>query len=86
MLGVRRASVTEASLGLQKRHIIEYNRGHIKVLDGNALAAESCECYHVIRNDFLRVFDGAQTRTSLNACSRVLRERASSGRSVSCAL
>lgn len=56
MLGVRRASVTEASLELQNRRVIDYNRGHIKVLDNDALCAESCECYRVMREEFACVF------------------------------
>lgn len=33
MLGVRREGVTEAAGKLQKLGVIEYHRGHIKVLD-----------------------------------------------------
>lgn len=57
MLGVRRSSVTKVAADLQTANVIEYNRGHIHVLDGAALEAESCECYRLMCDEFGRVFD-----------------------------
>jgi CRP-like cAMP-binding protein len=56
MLGVRRASVSEAAGSLQDSKIIEYTRGHIHVLDGAALERSSCECYQLMRSEYARVF------------------------------
>lgn len=55
MLGVRRASVTEAALVLQKLKIISYNRGHIKILERKKLEETACECYASIEQEFIRL-------------------------------
>ncbi|MCY1527979.1 Crp-like helix-turn-helix domain protein [compost metagenome] len=51
MLGVRREGVTEAAGKLQKLGVIEYNRGHITVLDRNKLEQLTCECYAVVKKE-----------------------------------
>ncbi|UZJ57971.1 Crp/Fnr family transcriptional regulator [Pseudomonas sp. KU26590] len=51
MLGVRREGVTEAAGKLQRMGVIEYCRGHIKVLDRPRLEQLSCECYAVVKTE-----------------------------------
>lgn len=48
MLGVRRESITEAALKLQRIGVIKYQRGLIQVIDRHQLEREACECYAVI--------------------------------------
>ena len=55
MLGVRREGVTEAALKLQKAGLIEYARGHIRVVDRPALEQRCCECYAVVKTEYDRL-------------------------------
>jgi len=55
MLGVRREGVTESASKLQHEGLIEYSRGHIKVLDRPRLEKRCCECYLVVKKEFDRL-------------------------------
>jgi CRP-like cAMP-binding protein len=55
MLGVRREGVTEAAGHLQKAGLIQYQRGHITVLDRKGLEARTCECYAVVKKEYDRL-------------------------------
>lgn len=57
MLGVRREGVTEAAGKLQNLGVIEYSRGHIKVLDRPRLESLSCECYAVVKKESDRLLN-----------------------------
>jgi CRP-like cAMP-binding protein len=47
MLGVRREGITAAASALQRKGLIEYRRGNLKVLDRRGLEAAACGCYAV---------------------------------------
>ena len=55
MLGVRRASVTEAAIALQKAGLIKYSRGTISILKREELEQAACECYGMIQDEFKRL-------------------------------
>lgn len=57
MLGTDRPSVSLAAGALQRKHIIEYSHGSVKVLNRKKLENSACECYSVIQD-----FNGAAVK------------------------
>ncbi len=55
LLGVRRESITQAAGKLQQQGHISYRRGHITVLNPQALRATACECYGVVKAELRRL-------------------------------
>jgi len=49
MLGSRRSTVTVAAGELQRRGLIDYSRGKVRITDRGGLESASCECYQVVR-------------------------------------
>jgi CRP-like cAMP-binding protein len=49
MLGTDRPSVSLAAGALQKKKIIEYSHGSVRVLNRKKLESSACECYSVIQ-------------------------------------
>jgi CRP-like cAMP-binding protein len=48
MLGARRTTVTVVAGGLQRKGLIQYRRGHVKILDRKGLEATACDCYKIL--------------------------------------
>jgi CRP-like cAMP-binding protein len=55
ILGVRRASISDAAGRLQKDGLVRYERGRITVLDRPALEQRVCECYAVVKKEYDRL-------------------------------
>ena len=49
MLGTDRPSVSLAANGLQKKRIIEYAHGSVRILNRKRLESSACECYSIIQ-------------------------------------
>ncbi|MDB4906606.1 MAG: transcriptional regulator, Crp/Fnr family [Gemmatimonadetes bacterium] len=59
MLGVRRASVSNAAGVLQKRGLIRYSRGRVSVTNREGLEDVSCVCYDITRSEYDRLLSPA---------------------------
>ena len=59
LLGVRRASVTLAIGALQQAGLVDHHRGLIRVLDRAGLEARVCECYAVVKSEYVRLLQPA---------------------------
>jgi CRP-like cAMP-binding protein len=55
MLGVRRTTVTDVMGALQKEGLLRYRRGHVTILDHEALRQRACECYEISKLEFDRL-------------------------------
>jgi CRP-like cAMP-binding protein len=55
MLGVRRATVTVVAGILQRKGLISYFHGRMKVEDRRGLETDSCACYALVRREYERL-------------------------------
>lgn len=55
MLGVRRVGVTKAAGSLQKKMLISYSRGDVRINDIAGLEAASCSCYRADKKTYERI-------------------------------
>ncbi len=62
MLGGRREAVTIAAGRLQNAGFIHYCRGHIRILNRQALQKTACECYEIVRRELDRLFVAQASR------------------------
>jgi CRP-like cAMP-binding protein len=56
MLGAQRTTVTMVAGGLQRRGLIEYRRGRVKITDTKGLEAAACDCYQVTRRLYANLY------------------------------
>ena len=63
MLGISTANVTKAAGVLERRKLISYSRGNIRILDRKGLEAAACTCYRFVKN----LQDNAQAASSGNS-------------------
>jgi CRP-like cAMP-binding protein len=58
MMGVRRTSVTEIAGELQRRGMISYSRGHIRIKDLAQIRERACECDEAVNSHYSRIVEG----------------------------
>jgi CRP-like cAMP-binding protein len=56
MLGTRRTTVTEVAGGLQRKGLIEYHRGTVKVVNRTDLEGVSCGCYSIVTRIYESIY------------------------------
>lgn len=87
MLGVRRATVTQAVASLERRGLLRRARGAITIVDRGRLEGAACPCYQILKAQFSRIPDLRVARhgpaTGAPARLRGLAGREGDGRLVS---
>ena len=56
MLGAKRTTVTVVAASLQRKGLIEYRRGHIRILNRQGLESDACSCYPVLRSLYFKLY------------------------------
>lgn len=56
-LGVRRAGITKAAGVLQKKKLISYSKGRLRILDRRGLEATTCECYQSSKEVYKKIME-----------------------------
>ena len=55
MLGVRRSGISEVAGRLQRKRLIKYSRGWMRIIDRGGLERLSCECYQAVAREYRRL-------------------------------
>lgn len=59
MLGVQRSTVTEVMRGLQRKGLVQQDRGSVAILNRSGLELAACECYGRLREKYLQILSYA---------------------------
>jgi DNA-binding FadR family transcriptional regulator len=74
MLGVRRTTVTDVMGALQKAGLVRYRRGHVTILDHDALQQRACECYETSKLEFDRLLGDTPIAPRIDKTHRLISE------------
>jgi CRP-like cAMP-binding protein len=66
MLGSQRTTVTVIAGALQRSGLIEYSRGHVRILNREELESAACDCYRVCRNLQVNLYRTALRRAKID--------------------
>jgi len=58
MLGAQRTTVTMVAGALQRSGLIEYRRGHVRIVNRENLEDAACACYQVTKRLFVQLYKG----------------------------
>jgi CRP-like cAMP-binding protein len=66
MLGSRRTTITVVAGGLQRRGLIEYSRGRVKILNREGLESVACACYPIVKALHRNLYSRSSTRQTFS--------------------
>jgi len=55
MMGVRRTSVTEVAVEMQKAGMISYGRGRLHITDLRQVQMKACECHEDVQSHYAKI-------------------------------
>jgi CRP-like cAMP-binding protein len=79
MLGVRRTTVSDVMGALQKAGLIRYRRGHVTILDHEALLQRTCECYEISKQEFDRLLGDTAVAPRTDKANRLISQVGEAG-------
>ena len=56
MLGSRRTTVSAVAGELQRKGLIDYRRGRVRIIDRKALEAAACDCYQILQRLYVNLY------------------------------
>ena len=56
LLGTKRVTIVAAAGELQRKKLIQYRRGHVRIVDRDKLEMVACECYAIARDAHHRLY------------------------------
>jgi CRP-like cAMP-binding protein len=59
MIGVRRSTVSESAILLQRAGVLKYVRGRVHIENVDLLKKHACECHQVVRENYLTLLGAA---------------------------
>ena len=80
-LGVRRAGVNECMGWLEKLNVIDHRRGHVQIVNREALEDAACVCYPEFEEEMRWYDDGAELKRGYLSGERI-QSRRGGGRDV----
>ena len=63
MLGSQRTTVTALAGALQRRGLIQYRQGEVRIVDRDGMRAAACDCYRIVKRLYMELYSSESSST-----------------------